>query len=290
MEIIFSSTVIVALITGIFSFISSKKQDALQYITAERKIWREEIRDIAKRISNADKKNMKKILVELKVRLNPYGQYYSKEYSNDYHIWEVIHKLENKDTCDDCYHKLRDLLVDYLALLLKYDWERSKDEAKGNILLIACNVDAVLNAVLFGVCTYLYSTDDNRVLMAIAISVVYILFYAIMVLAVEFIVSHIMNQIGKREENNKKGTLFSGVLLIAGCLLAFYYVIVYKYLDVVLNVLDSSLGQGQDIIAFLIMILNGVLIFIRYWHNCKSINKLSDYYCAIDCCYRNGIR
>ena len=45
-EMLLSSAVITAILSGIISFFISKRQANLQYITGERKEWREKIREM----------------------------------------------------------------------------------------------------------------------------------------------------------------------------------------------------------------------------------------------------
>ena len=59
------STVIATFFSGLVSFIVSRRQENLQYITAERKEWREKIREIACRLDGASYKETLKILTEL---------------------------------------------------------------------------------------------------------------------------------------------------------------------------------------------------------------------------------
>ena len=59
MDKILGSSVIVAMIAFISSLIMSSKQNRLQYITAERKEWRERIRSIEKRLGTSSYKERK---------------------------------------------------------------------------------------------------------------------------------------------------------------------------------------------------------------------------------------
>ena len=66
MDKILGSSVIVAMIAFISSLIMSSKQNRLQYITAERKEWRERIRSIEKRLGTSSYKETLQIINELK--------------------------------------------------------------------------------------------------------------------------------------------------------------------------------------------------------------------------------
>ena len=129
-DIILSSAVIAAII----SYITTQKSNQLKYITAERAKWRKEIKYIAGNLSECKEytKKAKRLLTDLKLRINSYGK--RKTYPSDIclnffkdeHIWKEIEAIE---TGED-FIKHRDRVLDYLELLLKFDWERSKSEAK----------------------------------------------------------------------------------------------------------------------------------------------------------------
>ena len=72
-QIILGSTVLATIFSTVISFIISRRQGSLQYITGERKEWREQIRNIAYNLNNASYGKTLKILIELKVRINGFG-------------------------------------------------------------------------------------------------------------------------------------------------------------------------------------------------------------------------
>ena len=91
MDKILGSSVIVAMIAFISSLIMSSKQNRLQYITAERKEWRERIRSIEKRLGTSSYKETLQIINELKANINSYGKD-EKIILKDSHIWDIIEK------------------------------------------------------------------------------------------------------------------------------------------------------------------------------------------------------
>jgi hypothetical protein len=129
--IILSSTLLASVVSSVISYIINKKNISMQYITTERQAWRNSIRELAEKIYNVDINNIGLELVKLKVRINSYGRYY-KSYEFDTHIWDLIKKLEKSKNDNDDFKRNKDLLIDYLSILLKYDWERSKTEIIGN--------------------------------------------------------------------------------------------------------------------------------------------------------------
>lgn len=123
-----------------FINLTDRKKFQLHYITNERAKWREKIKDITKELIEIQLKvpedqlaekgssyksdiRYKKCIAKLQPNINPYSVLYSKEdkgyYEKDGHIYDIIKKQDEGD--------LDDLII-YLTFLLKYDWERSKEE------------------------------------------------------------------------------------------------------------------------------------------------------------------
>ena len=93
------STVIATVFSGLISYIISRRQENLQYITAERKEWREKMREIACQLHGASYQKTLRILTELKTRINAFGnRKISIKYVDDAHIWKVINELEDNKT------------------------------------------------------------------------------------------------------------------------------------------------------------------------------------------------
>jgi hypothetical protein len=141
-QIVLTSTVIAGICSSIISFFINKKNSDLQYITKEREIWRNEIRNISVEISSMDKSNVTLVLNKLKLRINAYGilgaqvdvrdNFKNSDVNNDAHIWNVINELEDINISDEVFQLKKTLLIQYISLLLKKDWERSKIEVKGS--------------------------------------------------------------------------------------------------------------------------------------------------------------
>lgn len=126
---ILTSAVIASFVSGMIAYFQFKKNNQLVYITGERQKWRQDIRNIANRIESSQSfEDLKDVLVDLKVRINAYGKN-SDDVMQDSHIWDVIDKLEKHD---EEYGTAKKLLILYLSMLLKMDWERSKTEVQGN--------------------------------------------------------------------------------------------------------------------------------------------------------------
>lgn len=133
-SVILGSAVIAAIISGGISYFTSRQQGKLQYITDERRKWREQIRKIAENLYGAAYEDTLKILVSLKVRINSLGNNgVHSSYVSDAHIWKVINEIESVQPTELDLKLKQKQLIEYISLLLKNDWERSKKEVRGNI-------------------------------------------------------------------------------------------------------------------------------------------------------------
>ena len=126
-EAILSSVVITTIISSVISFFISRRESNLHYITGERKEWREKIRYISCELQDANYKKTIKILTDLKVRINAFGNRENIiSYNSDTHIWEIIGEIEKEELNIKYLRQKQKQLIEYLALLLKFDWEKSK--------------------------------------------------------------------------------------------------------------------------------------------------------------------
>lgn len=150
LEIVLTSGTISALISGGITYMQFQKENQLKYITQERKEWRNKMRKIASRLQNTEVEKTSEVLTELKVRINTYGYWVKANEDNennqasekedkyaimhDGHIWKLISDMEelcNDEKDEKKLTKCRKQMIDYISLLLKDDWERSKNEVKG---------------------------------------------------------------------------------------------------------------------------------------------------------------
>lgn len=137
-NLLLCSSVLPVAITSIVSIRQYNKETRLKRITDERTRWRDEIRIIAERMSKIDcsnencKSNLRIQLNNLKLRINAYGILETdrvnktNNYTTDSHIWNKINELENSENVNE---EQINQLIEYLSVLLKYDWERCKLEA-----------------------------------------------------------------------------------------------------------------------------------------------------------------
>lgn len=160
LETILASTVISTLISSVITYINFQKENQLKYITQQRKEWRDKLREIAYDLYGANLQDTFKLLTELKVRINIYG--YGKgdeeDVSQDSHIWKLIADIEQleKEKNIDMSPKLKcyqNQMIEYISLLLKADWERSKREVNGSrkyelYSIIIVTVETIVIAIL----------------------------------------------------------------------------------------------------------------------------------------------
>lgn len=147
--LILTSTVVSSIITALVGYFASRRENMLKYIVEERKKWRDEMRVIAEDAAQAKYYNIGKELTRIKVRINAYGSVCHEDYQKDGHIWRVIEDLEHGADRKEDFDKNRKLLIDYISLLLKADWERSKQEVKG-----ACRKVLQCGLILVSVITF----------------------------------------------------------------------------------------------------------------------------------------
>ncbi len=139
--VILGSTVVAAFVTAIFTRKSYEDSVSLKYITEERASWREKVKELVSELSEAVHlptlnreriKKVRKISSYLKLSLNPNP----KEILDS----KIIKCLEQL-CIDPRYSKVKEI-EKLTSLLLKYDWERAKREAKGSIsplvLILIC--------------------------------------------------------------------------------------------------------------------------------------------------------
>jgi len=110
-----------AILSAILVFLTNNKKNQLDYILKERTEWREKLEGIIENLQVPSER--KGALKRLRAQINPYGYNLDIKNTKDYfmkdgHIWDSLAKGKYKD------------IIYFLSLLLKYDWERRKQEAK----------------------------------------------------------------------------------------------------------------------------------------------------------------
>lgn len=132
---ILGSSAFAGIITLMLNWAQNRKKNSLSYITEERKLWREKIREIGAKIAKCkyngeNENNIQQYLSQLEMNINPYGRTLPYDYLQDGHMWKVINEIKKSDSEEE-FEQNKELLLGYLSLMLKEDWERSKREVKG---------------------------------------------------------------------------------------------------------------------------------------------------------------
>jgi len=165
LKTILGSAVISTSITAFFTHLSNRKENTLSHITDERKVWRNSIKDIAGKIQDCKyhgtgEEDINKYLVRLKVNINPYGKGSTNDFEHDAHIWMEIDEIEKVKKKKD-FEKHKELLIYYVSLMLKEDWERSKNEIKGySVTILEIMAFLTINCTLTA--CYIYYQEYNQ--------------------------------------------------------------------------------------------------------------------------------
>ncbi len=121
---------IIALVSGLISSNYTKrisdKGNSLKYITEERAKWRAFVKDSAAMIYSKQFKdsNERTVITKLRLSLNPKQDASS---SIDQVALFLLNQIEKGEATDKTYEQFRNCI----SFLLKYDWERSKNETQG---------------------------------------------------------------------------------------------------------------------------------------------------------------
>lgn len=250
------------IITCFFQLNMTHNTNSLKYITEERRQWRRDLCDIAKRIEVSHGKQMKQALFELKMKLNPMGIRDGK-ILHDNHIWTLLEKMD-KEPNDKSQ---KSLLLKYIQLLIKYDWEKTKREVTGN-------------------------SDKRKMILAIIIGVIYIIYIHFIrcgnVFNQEYIMANfviimlpiLLSSFSLKDFTQRKTTIILGILFCISNLLIVislfsYYKIDYQYF----------MQENQFDIYFTVMI---VLIIFIYGNNMKITNIEKKYVQEVEF-YKNNI-
>jgi len=285
-DILLGSAVIAAIFSGLVSYIISRRQGSLQYITGERKEWREKIREIAYKLDGASYKDTLKILTELKVRINAFGN--NKvlvKYSDDAHIWKIINELENEKPSKEVLAMKQKQLIEYLSLLLKFDWERSKKEVKGNIYDIASLLMFLCTGVYFAVSIFICNQNADITRFELA-SIVGVYILVLVICNITFIVEVKYTCIGilkgvitaypKQYSCRRLMGCYILWAISAGVLFIIYVFAIVK----VFALLGNGKASEMSIVLLTIIYLFG--IGLQYISQTLNVDKEYYYVCAIE--------
>lgn len=273
-EILLGSSVIAAVITAIFSFIINQKNGKLEYITAERKAWRESMRNIVEEMQGTSYKKTLKCIAKLKVRINAYGNNYSQNYMDDAHIWKLIKKIEGLNSDDEAeLRKSQKQMTGYISLLLKYDWERSKKEVRGNTFR-SLSVGFFAFTIIYFIETIIISINGEQLTEETILKYIAIMVFLVILILVIYIIP--IYNIGqnfkyKKEKNKLSCYYLKCVALIAISTFLFILLIEAAYFKI-------SNYEIQEIFIYSMVcaytyILWEIFLFLSYHDKIDQIIK-----------------
>ena len=223
---ILGSSVLSSIITAVFGILQRKKQDTVNYIAEERKNWREKIRVIADNIKNSEfqgegKKNISEYLLQLQMNINTYGKFDKTDYMHDGHIWEILDILQCVDN-EENFEKNKNLLLIYISLMLKEDWERSKNEVKGYSRILCYVILHLSVSVLIGVYYFLILNLESICFFVglVSFSIIFVFYIRVYFIDDIFLLANTKKSLAiKGIIKNQKKFIIKGILLLGVCII-----------------------------------------------------------------------
>lgn len=277
LENLLSSALIAAIVTGIVTYITSQKNNRLQYITGERKLWRDRIRKIAVDLEGASYKKTVNILTELEMNINAYGNYSTVEdYFLDGHIWKEIKEIKDKKISWNELHIRQQKIVEYLSTLLKYDWERSKKEIRGDYMQRISIFMYIMGGILY---TYLILME-NPGLNIQTVIIGTLCCYAIILFFGMFI-PNMYRWVYKIKIRQEKYDIFKNPLLLLGvCALA--YLLNFFLLGVMMFALTTYLyREGNNNIWAAVLCVLCIGLGTQFYSQLQILEQAADYNFAV---------
>lgn len=270
------SAVIAAFVTAVITYVISRKQGNLEYITGERKEWREKIRKIASKLDGASYKETLHLLAELKVRINAFGNSGTYvRYSNDAHIWELINSIEAQKPQKKMLRLMQRQMIEYLSLLLKDDWERSKREVQGDTYGTLSMILFVMSGIYFSASVVCLHTEDVKIFDMVSVLIVYlfmaILMYAISIIEVNSVCNTILSgTVTAKPENYDEGKL-CGCYVICGVSIIVFILIYGRLIKEFLEII--SCGTDNSMIILVSMVIYFFALLLLYLAHADNIDR-----------------
>lgn len=273
---VLSSSVIV----GIFQFIQWSKDRKTSNITSERKEWRNYLRDIAEGLQVAESQpELDLLLTKLKVRINPKGMINNsvsqlniiekaESFKKDCYIWKIIRDLESP-TDSFCQKKeLIQGLIESISILIKYDWDRSKEEITSS-KYGKCKIYfyTYFTLLLISIITYISLSEQSNLTLFILIAL-----FVILPLLIQYIRYYITKKIDMNkniiESNYKIDGYIKRSLYLNNQISTFIIYIILLFIYSVISVnYYYEIGQNQFqpflIIDLFLMIVFAVLFYFK---------------------------
>lgn len=258
-QLVLEASALASVIGAAISYFSLRKSTRLNYITMERKKWRDTLRQIAEELEGCPYEQRRMCLTKLKTRINAYG-IGGKSEIQDAHIWDVISEIERCDETD--YDLLKEQLILYLALLLKYDWERSKKEVLGESLKLIIYALVTMTVAFGAYGVYeMYAAQGDRLEQSLP---------DIVLIITLGIVTVVILRIANRDKKTWTMVDFVGYLLI--CVYVGYKVVTLKGQNNYIHT-ASFCGIAAMILLFMIEFTNWLFGTVTYVGHVKKIRK-----------------
>lgn len=247
---IIGSSAFTAVVTILFNFFQNRKHNLLSYITEDRKLWREKIRLISEGIEKCkfNDGNISQYLVQLQMNINTYGKFASYDYEHDGHIWKTIENI-NSSTNDTEFNKNKELLLFYISLMLKQDWERSKAEIIGFPSAIKIFFMFTILFIVIGI--YYFVVWNSRNILQFFL-IIFISIFLPIVYKVYFIDGLIdlndykkIVKLKKAKKNNRKSILVM-ITFSFSIILTFFFLITWLNISLCDNVLKNMSYKLYD--------------------------------------------
>lgn len=243
-NIVLSSAVVAALVKGI----EQNQVNKLNMITSKRGDWRKELKDIALDIKKSNVDNINEYLTQLKINLNYYGSVNCKNKKDedldivqDEHIWKVIYEIEdycaNEQEDIEKFEEYKKRLIDYIGLLLKFDWDRSKYETNSAFDFMS-SIIFLLAVGVGGVLLYYWQNPKMTIYEIISDGMVFVLPSLIMLipLLIKKMDSQICRTWYKNIDYFKIAIVCAGIMII---FIVIYFYVIYNQNGVIIAIAES---------------------------------------------------
>lgn len=248
------SSTLSVILTAIFNWLQNRKKNSLNYIAQERKKRKKDLCEVIVGVKRSvyngiGEENVEQYLDKLEMNINPYGKNKKWNYEKDGHIWEVMLEIRNAQD-EKVYTQKKELLINYLYLMIKDDWDKVKKEVKGYwntiIFVVLMGFILILYAIMYLV---VFKLDDIRILVLMLIFNCFPLF---------FVKSVLIDEMDKVENNRsvtldnifkmkrkKTGLLILFVLGFLVCFIINYCVSMLAYPKMILNEMQYAVENDK---------------------------------------------
>lgn len=220
-SVILTSTVVATVISTLVMYYNNSRNRTLQYITAERKLWRAEVKAIAIEIGESNIDNINYSINKLKPSLNAYGINENKDILKDTHIWELIKIIERKKYKN--FEKSKEQLLEYVLALIKYEWQKTKLEVNG---IFTKKFTIILLIQLLGIISFINFKVLERSLDAYYFYTVFLfmIFLPVSIFFLE-VKSEMVTYFSENKKKRNDFNVFRVVVLVSLGILSFLFLI-----------------------------------------------------------------